>query len=119
LQKEPLRELSPVGNLKPPLATVSSRRLFFSVMRLIRQHPFFSPATPLALLAAYLFYARTLCRHLPGLPLFDFIQQEPSGEKPIEALLTRCLTFDLKARRTMYQHHARRQFVNVLAPVSS
>jgi hypothetical protein len=70
-------------------------------MRFVGQHPLLSSATPLALLATYLFDPRALGGHLAGPHLLDFVQQESPCQKPVETLLPCRLAFYLKARGTM------------------
>ena len=50
---------------------------------------------------------------------FDFVEQEPAGEKTVQPLLARGLTFDLEMRRTVKQDHTGGGFVDVLATVAA
>src|SRR5437867_41001 len=50
---------------------------------------------------------------------FDFVQQKPAGEEPVEALLARGLAFDLETGRTMEQHHTRGALIDVLAAMTA
>jgi hypothetical protein len=88
-------------------------------MGLVSEHPRFGPATPLALLPADFFDSGYLRSHLPCLFRFNFVEQYPPGNKPIESLLTGRLALHLQAGRPMHQHHTRRRFIDILAPMPS
>ena len=86
---------------------------------LVRQHPVPRPPAPFALLSPDLFSARPLLSYEPLLFRFDLIQQKTPRKKPVKALLSCCLAFDLKAGGTMKQHHARRGFIDILSAVTA
>jgi hypothetical protein len=76
-------------------------------MGFVGEHPFFGPAASLAFLSADFFHAGSLCRDPAGLELFNFIQQQPSGNVSIETLLARRLALHLEAGGSVEQHDAR------------
>jgi hypothetical protein len=88
-------------------------------MRLVSEHPHFGPATPLALLPTDFLDSGYFCRHLPGLFPFNFVEQYPPGNEPIESLLTRRLALHLEAGWPMDQHHTRRRFIHILPAMPS
>jgi hypothetical protein len=88
-------------------------------MGFVSEHPRLGPAALLALLPAYLLDSGYLRRHLPGLFPFNFVEQYTPGNKPIESLLTSCLALDLQAGWPVKQHHTRRRFIDILAPMPS
>jgi hypothetical protein len=88
-------------------------------MGFVSEHPRLGPAALLALLSAYLLDSGYLRRHLPGLFPFNFVEQYPPGNKPIESLLTSCLALHLQAGWPVEQHYARRRFIDVLTPMTS
>jgi len=88
-------------------------------MGFVGEHPRLGPAALLALLPAYLLDSGYLRRHLPGLKLFNFVEQYPPGNEPIESLLTSGLALDLQASRSVQQHDARRRFIDILTSMSS
>jgi hypothetical protein len=85
----------------------------------VSEHPRLGPAALLALLPAYLLDPGQLRRHLPGLFLLNFIEQYPPGNEPIESLLTSRLALYLQAGWAVEQHHTRRRFIDILAPMPS
>jgi hypothetical protein len=85
----------------------------------VSEHPRFGPAALLALLPADFLDSGNLFRHLPGLFPFDFVEQYPSGNKPIQSLLARCLALHLQAGWAVEQHHAGRRFIHVLPAMPS
>jgi hypothetical protein len=99
---------------RPRISAGAPGGLFVSVTRLVREHSFFGAATPPALLPAEFLDPSLLREHLPGLELFNFVQQQPPGEVTIETLLARALALHLDPGRSMEQHHARGCFVDVL-----
>jgi hypothetical protein len=56
---------------------------------------------------------------LPGLFPFNFVEQYPPGNEPIQSLLTRRLALHLQAGRAVEQHHARRRFIDILTSMPS
>jgi hypothetical protein len=52
-------------------------------MGFVSEHPRFGPAAPLALLPTDFLDSGYLCRHLPGLFPFNFVEQYPPGNEPI------------------------------------
>jgi hypothetical protein len=77
-------------------------------MGLVSEHPRFGAATPLALLPTDFLDSGYLRRHPPGLFPFNFVEQYPPGNEPIESLLTGRLALYLEAGWPMDQHHTRR-----------
>jgi hypothetical protein len=88
-------------------------------MGFVSEHPRLGPAALLALLPAYFLDPGYLRRHLPGLKLFNFVEQYTPGNKPIESLMTSGLALDLQAGWAVEQHHAGRRFIDVLTPMTS
>jgi hypothetical protein len=93
--------------------------LFVSVIGFVSEHPRLGLAAPLALLPADFLDARPFRGHLPGLQLFNFVQQEPPGEETIESLLARGLALDLQAGWAVKQHDARGRLVHILTAMST
>ncbi len=86
----------------------------------VSEHPGFGSATLLALLPPEFFDSRHLWRHLPGRFAFDFVEQNPPRNEGIESLPTSRLAINLQeAKPSMEQHHARRRFIDILAPMPS
>ena len=88
-------------------------------MGFVGEHPRFGPATPLALLAPDFLDSGYLCRHLPGLFPFNFVEQYPPGNEPIESLLTCRLALHLEAGWAVEQHDARGRFIDILPAMPS
>src|SRR5882762_9583448 len=88
-------------------------------MRFIRKDPFLGSFTAGPFLPPKFFDTRTLCDGSAFLRCFDFIEQQPPCDEPIEPLLPSCLTFYLQTRRTVQQHHARCRLVHVLPAMST
>jgi hypothetical protein len=104
---------------RPRLSAGAPGGLFVSVTGFVSQHPLFGSVTPLALLPADLLDTGLLRGHLPGLQLFNLVQQKPPGKEPIESLLARGLALDLQAGWAVEQHDARGRFIHILTPMST
>jgi len=86
---------------------------------LVIQHALFGAATAFAFLAADFLNAGTLGIDIALLERFDLVEQQTASEKTVERLLAGVLAFDLNARRTMDQHHARGRLIDILAAVTA
>jgi hypothetical protein len=87
------------------------------LMRFIRQHPLFRPATAATFLATNLFRLIALRGHVAFLQSLDLVEQHPARQETVHALLARGLAFHPQLCRHMQQHHARRTLVDVLSTV--
>jgi hypothetical protein len=85
----------------------------------VSEHPRFGTAAPLALLPTDFLDPGYLCCHSPGLFPFNFVEQYPPGNEPIEPLLTSCLALHLETGRAVKQHHAGRRFIHILPAMPS
>ena len=106
---------------RPCLYPVSSvegdgapRFLFGRMVRFISEHSLLGATAAATLLSADSFDCRSLRGHKAVPELFDFIQQQASGEETVKPLLARALAFDLEASGPMKQHDARGCFIHVL-----
>jgi hypothetical protein len=82
------------------------------------EHAFLGPATPLAVLKADFSDPSLLSSNLSRPHLFNLVEQQPSGDEPIETLLPGRLTLNLKAGWTVQNHHTGCQLIDILAPFS-
>jgi hypothetical protein len=105
--------------LEPGISDCAPGGFFVSVTGFVSEHPRFGPAASLAFLPADFLDAGLLRSHLPGLELFNFVEQQPPGNESVETLLTRCLALDLQAGWAVEQHDAGRRFINILTPMPS
>ena len=87
---------------------------FFGVASFVGEHAFLCAATAAAFLTADFLDAGTLGGNVAFLFFFDLIQQEATGQKPVETLLASCLAFNLETGGAMNQHDASGGLVDVL-----
>jgi hypothetical protein len=87
------------------------------VVGFVGEHSLFGAAAAAAFLAADFFDAGAFGGDEAFLPGFDLVQQQPTGEEAVKALLAGGLAFDLEAGWTMEQHHAGGGLVDVLTAV--
>ena len=92
----------------------AARFLFCCLMGFISEHSLLGATAATTLLSADSFDCRSLRGHKAVPELFDFIQQQASGEETVKPLLARALAFDLEASGPMKQHDARGCFIHVL-----
>jgi hypothetical protein len=91
---------------EPGISDGAPGGFFVSVTGFVSEHPRFGPATSLAFLPADFLDAGSVRSHLPGLHLFNFVEQQPPGNESVETLLTCCLALDLQAGWAVEQHDA-------------
>ena len=94
-----------------------AKPFLFPAAGFVGEHSFFCAPRPFPFLAPDFLDARALGVHAAFLKGFDFVEQQPSGEEAVEALLARGLAFHLQAGRSVEQHYACRGLVDVLAAV--
>jgi hypothetical protein len=89
------------------------------MVRFVGEHFIFRTTGAFAFLAADFFDLGALRGHKTIFRRFNFIQQQSAREETVESLLARFLTFHLHTSRTMAQHHAGGNLVDVLPAVAA
>ena len=86
-------------------------------MGFVGEHPGFGAAGTFAFLSADLFNLGASRGDEAVLLRLNLVQQQAPGDETVESLLAGLLAFDLQAGRTMEQHHAGGNLVDVLSAV--
>ena len=89
------------------------------MMRLVGEHFIFCAAGALAFLAADFFDFGAARGDETVFPFFNLVEQQATRDEAVHSLLARCLAFHLHAGRTMEQHDAGGNFVDVLPAVAA
>jgi hypothetical protein len=104
---------------KPGISDGAPGGFFVGVTGFVGQHSRFGPVASFSFLPADFFDAGLLRSHCSGLQLFNFVEQDPSRDESVEALLTHCLALDLQAGWPVEQHDAGGRFIDILPPMPS
>ena len=88
----------------------------FTVARLVGEQTLLRAAGAFPFLAADFLNLRLFGLHEPLLHPFDFVQQQPPRQEPVQTLVPRDLAFHTQPGGPMQQHDAGRTLVHLLSP---